>query len=479
MKKITALFLCLTLFLSIVPVASAKSAEEVGSGYDASYVPQLHINTENGNGTSLEKADGYTNATFSIDDGNAEPIIVKVRGNSTAMTPKKAFTFKFEKKKDLFGMGKGKKWVLLANAFDPTLLRNYVAFDFAQELGIAYTSNQKIVELWLDGKFRGCYTLMEPVQEGKDRVDIDIDGNKDFLLELERSRVDEDTTYITTKDGLRFAVSEPDEPDNEQVNYITSEMNRYTDIINSGNEEEIRANIDVDSFVKFFVINEFVKMNDFNFSSVFFYSKNSKLCAGPPWDFDLTMGNVNKDFSANSAEAIKPEGEYIYDKLFYKKLYSYDWFKNLICLEYERHSKYIRNIYKDGGLIDSLARDYKPVFDRNYNEAGWKIRYLINVMMYPLPTYEENLEYFKSWVAQRDKWLSEFYRIDTLPFRTADCDGDSIIDIKDATLLQKALAMLTDLTDIQNAAADVNRDGIIDIRDVTEIQKIAASFKSE
>ena len=78
-------------------------------------------------------------------------------------------------------MGKGKKWVLLANAFDPTLMRNYLAFDTARELGFAYVPGQKITELWIDGAFRGCYTLMTPVQEGKDRVDIDIESSF-FLL---------------------------------------------------------------------------------------------------------------------------------------------------------------------------------------------------------------------------------------------------------------------------------------------------------
>ena len=232
MKKRIVCLLCfvlLSVFLTIPAEALGNEAETAASVA----VPQLHIDTVNGNGVSLEKEDGYVDANFSADGGEEEHIVVKVRGNSTAMTAKKSFTFKFDKKKDLYGMGKGKKWVLLANPFDPTLLRSYIAFDFAQELGLSYTSRQKIVELWLDGKFRGCYTLMEPVQEGKDRVDIDIEGNRDFMLEYERLRTDEGTAYITVG-GLRFGISEPDEPDEEQVAYITETLQRLTDIINSG-----------------------------------------------------------------------------------------------------------------------------------------------------------------------------------------------------------------------------------------------------
>lgn len=115
---------------------------------------------------------------------------IKVRGNTTALywVDKKSFTFKFSKKKDVLGMGKGKKWAIVANTFDPTLLRNYLAFETANELEIPYTSNHKFVELWLDGSFRGNYVLFEPVQQGEDRVDIDIKSNngmKDFLVEYE------------------------------------------------------------------------------------------------------------------------------------------------------------------------------------------------------------------------------------------------------------------------------------------------------
>ena len=107
-------------------------------------------------------------------------------------------------------MGKGKKWVLLANAFDPTLMRNYLAFDTARELGFAYVPGQKITELWIDGAFRGCYTLMTPVQEGKDRVDINIENGKDFMVELESLTEEDDATYFKTE-GWRYAVKEPEE----------------------------------------------------------------------------------------------------------------------------------------------------------------------------------------------------------------------------------------------------------------------------
>ena len=120
-------------------------------------------------------------------------------------------------------------------------MRNYIAFDIAHELGIDYTSNQKYVELWVDGVFKGCYTLMEPVQQGKDRVDIDIESNngmKDFLIEYEYNREEEGVTYIKSN-GYRFALSEPEEPTAEQLEYIQEKVDIMTAAMVSKNYDRI------------------------------------------------------------------------------------------------------------------------------------------------------------------------------------------------------------------------------------------------
>ena len=474
MKKFISAVLCISILFSILAASQITSSAETVK----LTVPKIEINTANGNGTSLQKEDGYTGASVKISlDGQTEAedsIIIKVRGNSTAMTSKKSFTFKFEKKKNLFNMGSGKKWVLLANAFDPTFLRNYIAFDFAKELGLDYTSKQKFCELWLDGRFRGCYTLMEPVQEGKDRVNINIDGNNDFMLEYERTRVDDGTTYITSNGGLRFGISEPDEPEDEQVDYITETVNRCEGIIKNGSREEIESAIDVSSFVRFYILNEFIKTNDFNFSSVYFYYKDGKLYAGPPWDYDLTMGNVNKDFSANSASAFKTDGIYISDKLFYKYLCAKPWFTAAVRREYTLHLDYINSISADGGLIDTLEARYRGIFDRNYKEAGWSIRYLINVMMYPLPTYDENLAFLKSWAGKRAAWLESYYDVKSLFFIKGDTDGNGTINIADVTCLQKLLT--SNLTDEKARQRGSVLNEKLSVNDATEIQKYLAKI---
>ena len=76
---------------------------------------------------------------------------IKIRGNSTSSGHKKPFNIKFSEKTDVLGMGKNKKWSLLSNCYDKTLIRNLVVFDVAKELGVPYTPDYKVVDVYVDG----------------------------------------------------------------------------------------------------------------------------------------------------------------------------------------------------------------------------------------------------------------------------------------------------------------------------------------
>lgn len=468
MKQIIAILLACAVLLCAFPVVSAAETEKVE-------VPKIYITTAGGNGTTLQKADGYVDGHVTITDSEETVIdkdmVVKVRGNSTAMVAKKPYTFKFDKKQDLFGMGKSKKWVLLANAFDPTFLRNYLAFEMANELGIENTSRQRYVELWLDGSFRGCYTLMTPV-----KADID-DEKGEFTLEYERSRVDDDTTYITSKRGLRFGVNDPDEPDEAMQANIKTLIDQLDDAVASGDRERMEAIMDMPSFVKYYVLNEFLKTNDFDFSSVFFYYRGGKFHAGPPWDYDLTMGNVNKDFSPRSAVCVLPEGLYISDKLYYAKLCTYDWFNLEVRREYARHADYFRSLFVEGGRAEQLIDMYGDVFARNYKEAGWHIYFAINVMMRPYPTYQENVDYLLDWGQKRCAWLEDYFKINEMYYTIGDCDGNGTVSIEDVTLLQRLLSELEADPDGEIAMRGSVNGEKLSITDATEIQIFLAGYE--
>lgn len=478
-RRLLMLTTCTVVLLSCLFFGGLKpSAAETEAPWEMT-VPQIRVTTENGNGTTLQKEDGYQNAQITITDTDGSVLSnscqFKVRGNTTALSwiEKKAFAFKFEKKTDVLGMGKGKKWALIANAFDPTLLRNYMALSLAKKLGLAYTSEFRFAELWVDGVFRGCYLLAEPVQEGKDRVNIDVESNEgknDFLIEYEASRQEDGVTYFTVQ-NLRFIASEPEEPDEAQLDYIKSTMDAVLSAVRRGNPEEIAQKIDVASFAKFYLLNEFLKTFDFDMSSVFFYYQNGRLCAGPAWDYDLSAGNANPDYLPRGLAAHDTEGVFA-DKNIYRYLADQDWFIDAVRSEYRAHYSDFVGIYADGGLLDTACAQYGDVFSRNYGEAGWFVgKWWINIQMKPLLTYDKNFAYLKDWCRQRNMWMTGCY----MPFAKGDVNGDGTVTVNDVTLLQRYLANAQ--PDIPLAAADVSGDGAVTVEDATLMQRRLAEYE--
>lgn len=490
-KRILAFTLgILMLFPTLCSGMITVNAEETAQTEAPVVVPQIRVTTENGNGTELQKEDGYVKASISITDSEgyslSDSVEFKVRGNTTACTwiTKKAFTFKFSKKKDVLGMGKGKKWALIANAFDPTLLRNYITFSLGQELEIPYTSNQRYAELWVDDSYRGCYTLYEPVQEGKDRVDIDIESNNgmnDFLIEFEASRTEEGVTYFTVPGDskLRFIASEPEEPDEEQLNYIVQKMKEVVIALKKNSVEEIGQKIDLPSFTKYYLLNEFVKPHDFDMSSVFFYYKDGKLYAGPPWDYDLSAGNQNgeglfyRGASANDTQTTRM------DQNLYKYLYNKQWFLDLAKEEYKKHSDYFANIYSDGGQMDTLRSQYGTIFGRNFTDTPWKInRWWINIQKQPLSTYQANYDYLKAWYTERDAWLVTHLGLTRAEYIVGDTDGNREVNINDVTAVQKLIARLITDTDGSMTMRACVSGNALSINEATSVQRMLAGIEN-
>lgn len=107
---------------------------------------------------------------------------VKGRGNTTWKFNKKPYAIKLGSKAEVLGMPKHKRWVLLANAIDMSMMRNIVGFEIAKIVfnrngvansqGNVWTPRGHSVELVLNGEHKGNYLLCEQIKIDKNRVDI-------------------------------------------------------------------------------------------------------------------------------------------------------------------------------------------------------------------------------------------------------------------------------------------------------------------
>lgn len=225
---------------------------------------------------------------------------IRVRGNSTSTLEKKPWDLKLNEKASMLGMPKDKRWVLLANYWDRTNLRNDVGLEIARRTkGMAWNSHSQYVQVYIDGKYVGLYLLCEKIKIAKNRVNItemDATASKEpeisggYLLEFDYTQ--DETYYTTASYRYDFKIKEPDEVTAEQSKYILNYLNTMEQVLKKPDQVKMQGYekfLDTNSFIDFWLVGELVMNKDFaGPASCFMYKdRDGVLFAGPVWDLDL------------------------------------------------------------------------------------------------------------------------------------------------------------------------------------------------
>ena len=143
-----------------------------------SRLPVIYIDTKNGELPPQEDKSQKIEGIMYIQNNEATDkpvysgqITLQGRGNTTWEWEKKPYKIKLDKKTDLYGMGKSKKYALLANYQDESLLRNTTASKLSQELGLT-TMETVWADVIINGDYAGNYQLSEQVSIESARVDM-------------------------------------------------------------------------------------------------------------------------------------------------------------------------------------------------------------------------------------------------------------------------------------------------------------------
>ena len=283
-------------------------------------LPVVIIDTQGGK--AVASKDTYVPGTVRIQgvgdwEGLAETgCEIRGRGNTTWYWPKKPYLLKLNEKQHIFGMHKHKRWVLLANFMDRTLMRNLVSMKVASMTRLAWTPGCVPVELVLNGRHMGSYLLIEQVRVDNHRVAVTEMTPEDnagdavtggYLLELD-FHYDNPVQWIDPNghnqqwgNGIPFGVKYPD---SEEItlqqlayikNYVAEAANTLygKDFLNP--ETGYAKYIDVDSFIDYWIVFEVMGNHELgNPGSVFMHKdRGGKLVAGPCWDFDWGVLSYN------------------------------------------------------------------------------------------------------------------------------------------------------------------------------------------
>ena len=334
----------------------------------------------------------------------------KGRGNYSWVTPKKSYRLKFEEKVDLLGMGKKKKWALIGNWVDDSLMRNDLAYYMSDLLGGEYEMEGQFVELFVNEEDLGVYYLVKTMEVDKRAVNL-----KDFegvLVEVdnvycgseEKRWMAENGDCLTVKDIVTEDLTD------EVMEEFVAGYDEFLEAVSRGDFEGASEMVDMESFAKYFVFSEFTADPDAYATSWYLYKDgfDDKIHTGPVWDFDAAFGNRSwgdwpEEFYA--PETMMGRFEYTYEKLsgsagagrvcrYNKKkavreTINISWvmcdllempeFRELVAEVYERDFRdkkdlIVAHIYEIAGVIGEAARKDAEMWEKG--DFGEEVEYL-------------------------------------------------------------------------------------------------------
>ena len=301
--------------------------EQSGSGdFSKKYTGGLNIGNSNIGGTLLNQFvdlmvrgkdtewvadDRMTvyNADGSVDMATTN-CGVRLRGNSTQKLPKKPFAVKLTAKRPILGMPTHKRWCLLANWLDRSMIRNLVGFAAAKatteawkaesiDEGMVWNPSGKSVELVIDGRHVGNYLLCEQIKIGSKRLNINdcyedlvADGLSSsfedcgYLVEFDVMQ-DENYKGVTSR-GITWQLKDDVLPA-DYASQIGAKIQAIEDAIKKGDFAAYSKLIDIPSFIdQWFVVELAMNREYTEPRSLYSYYNGGtdKLHAGPVWDFD-------------------------------------------------------------------------------------------------------------------------------------------------------------------------------------------------
>lgn len=395
----------------------------VGEAFAQNYsrytnLPTIYIKTFDGKGITSKTVYKYADLYY-VNEGDTvtlyDSIQIRGRGNSTWNMSKKPYRIKFKEKEKFLGKGKAKtkKWTLMANAGDKTMIRNAITSIMGEYLGLPFNPAYKFVDLNINNTYYGTYQISDHVDVRPHRVDVeeqdvplteesDITGG--YLLEVDGFS---DGNCFTSSKGLPIRIHYPDEEDivGEQNNYIKSYINNFEKVLFGSNfsdaEQGYRPLVDTTTLVNWFIATE-VSANIDGYYSTYFYKKRQdpKLYFGPLWDYDVAYGNDSR--KGDTRLKLMTDDGYGQTRVWMNRMWEDPWFCQIVNRRYKE--------VIDAGLtdrllsaIDSLTTLLQRSQQRNYEKWGINTRMYHERVLYS--SYNQYVDDLREFITTHNDWL--------------------------------------------------------------------------
>ncbi len=352
---------------------------------------------------------------------------IELRGSSSQALDKKPYGFTTllqdgdsNNNVSLLGMPSENDWVLNSLAYDPSMIRDYLSYTLASNIG-NYAPRVAFIEVIVNGDYKGVYFLTEKVKRDSDRVNLKkiADDDNDFpditggyIIKADKTTGGDEIAWTMPNYGgwdTNFLHHYPKTEDitSAQANYIETIFYNLADQTNPANTSIVDgypSMIDIPSFVDYILMAEIASNPDaYQFSTYFHKDRGGKLRAGPIWDYNLSFGNDLFVFG--------------FDRSFFD-VWQFD-FEN-------RGAKFWRDLYQDETFNCYLAKRWFELIEANQTFNYLTISNLIDSYVALLSESQErelqrwppqedwptvadqaqNILEMKDWIQERINWMS-------------------------------------------------------------------------
>ena len=353
-------------------------------------------------------------------------MLIRIRGNSSRYFDKKSYLIRLidengkYREEEMMGMAPHYEWALYGPYLDKSLIRNYMWYNIAGEL-MRYAPNVRFCEVMLNGEYQGLYVMVETITNGNDcRLNISepVAGtNKTgYLLRMDRGsstpikNIETFTQYAYRNlqdldiQYPRSGALTPELADAIAQDFSDFEKSLYSYDYDT-DDYGYYYDINVSSFVDYFIINEFTANYDAGWLSTYIYRDIGGKYNMVIWDFNSACDNYTHS-------VIEPQHFELQYNVWYYMLMKDEYFTDHIMKRYrELRKSYLSDDYLDQYIDDTIAYLGDAV-DRNFEVWG----YTFDMdMLYPSErnsrSHEEAVSQLKDFIRERGEWMDEYIEV--------------------------------------------------------------------
>ena len=404
--------------ISVLNIYGYEGSESNSQYYQPTNLPLFVIHSYSG--LEPEDKNDILPCNFYIINDNKIDVnndgTLKIKGIESLKFGKKPYNVRFyNEQKPLNFRSKSKKWALLGNYGDKTLIRNILSFEISRIFNNTFTSECVFVDLMINGLYKGTYNLCDKIEVSETRVNIKKLSKNDgsskisggYLIEVDGFAY-LGNSYFNSRKGIPITIKYPDVDDisSDQKNYIKEKFSELELEIYNNNI----TNIDITSFVKFVLIEELIGNAEAYWSCFLYKERNDdSFYVGSIWDNEMIFDNDNrvypinckKDFIFNNGLSAGTMDKFI------NQILKNNLVINKIMEIWEEITKTKLNMNYLSNFIDSqinLINESKTLNFIRWNISNIKVSF--NPKIYS--SYEEEIDYIKGFIYNRINWLNNY-----------------------------------------------------------------------